>query len=269
MTKSETAKRPTLSTLKPFARWLLRYRGRITLALIALMAASAATLAIPMAVRRVIDHGFAGGADGVINAYFLGLVGVIIVLALASSARYYLVTTLGERVVADIRADLFGRLVGFDVKFYDGARSGELISRLSADTTQLKSAFGVSASVALRNLFLFAGATIMMVITSPKLSGLVLLAMPIIVLPLVGAGRGVRKLSKAAQDKLAEATAFATEQIGAIRTIKSFGAERRIRDSYDSANEFAYESARNTLRTRSIITGIAILLIFSSITGVM
>jgi ATP-binding cassette, subfamily B, bacterial len=269
MTDKPSAKRPTLSTLKPFAGWLLRYKMRIMLGLIALVLASAATLVIPMAVRRVIDNGFSGSSDSIINSYFLGLLGVVVVLALASSLRYYFVTTLGERVVADIRNDLFSRLVSFDVAFYDAARSGELISRLSADTTQLKSAFGVSASIALRNFFLFAGATIMMVITSPKLSGLVLLAMPLIVIPLVGAGRGVRKKAKAAQDRLADATAYATEQIGAIRTIKSFGTEARIRSSYRDANEFAFDSARATLRTRAIITGIAIFLIFTSIIGVM
>jgi ATP-binding cassette, subfamily B, bacterial len=269
MTDKPSAKRPTLSTLKPFAGWLLRYKMRIALGLVALMVASAATLVIPMAVRRVIDNGFDNSSDSVINSYFLGLLGVVIVLALASSLRYYFVTTLGERVVADIRNDLFSRLVSFDVTFYDAARSGELISRLSADTTQLKSAFGVSASIALRNFFLFAGATVMMVITSPKLSGLVLLAMPLIVIPLVGAGRGVRKRAKAAQDRLADATAYATEQIGAIRTIKSFGTETRIRSTYSDANEYAFDSARATLRTRAIITGIAIFLIFTSIIGVM
>jgi ATP-binding cassette, subfamily B, bacterial len=265
----DQAARPTLSTLKPFARWLLRYRGRIALALVALAVASAATLTIPVAVRRVIDHGFSGDGAGIINSYFVGLIAVIAVLAVASSLRYFLVTSLGERVVTDIRNDLFSRLVGFDVAFYDTARSGELISRLSADTTQLKSAFGVSASIALRNLFLFLGATAMMVVTSPKLSGLVLLAMPIIVLPLVGAGRAVRRRSKLAQDKLAEATAYATEQIGAIRTIKSFQAETRIRSVYDKANERAFASARATLAQRSVVTGIAIMLIFSSIIGVM
>jgi ATP-binding cassette, subfamily B, bacterial len=269
MTDKAAPRRATLVTLKPFARWLLRYRGRVVLALLALIAASGATLAIPLAVRRVIDHGFGDESGTVINSYFFGLIGVVIVLAAASSLRYYLVTTLGERVVTDIRGDLFSRLVGFDVAFYDQARSGELISRLSADTTQLKSAFGVSASVALRNFFLFAGASIMMVVTSPKLSGLVLLAMPLIVLPLVAAGRGVRKRSKEAQDRLADATAYATEQIGAIRTIKSFGAEKRIRSSYNSANEHAFSSARATLQSRAIVTGIAILLIFASIIGVM
>ncbi len=266
---SVPARKPTLSALKPFAGWLLRYKARILLAFLSLGLASAATLAIPMAVRRVIDHGFVGGSDGVINTYFLGLVGVIIVLAVASALRYYLVTTLGERVVTDIRGDLFSRLVSFDVAFYDASRSGELISRLSADTTQLKSAFGVSASIALRNLFLFFGASIMMVITSPKLSGLVLLAMPLIVLPLVGAGRGVRRRSKEAQDRLANATAFAAEQIGAVRTIKAFGAEERIRSTYESANEDAYGSARATLLSRAIVTGIAIMLIFLSIIAVM
>jgi ATP-binding cassette, subfamily B, bacterial len=268
MTDTPAASRPTLKSLQPFARWLLRYRGRIALALLALIVASAATLAIPMAIRRVVDNGFDGEA-GIIDTYFIALIGVVMVLAVASAFRYYLVTTLGERVIADIRDDLFTRLVNLDVAFYDQARSGELISRLASDTAQLKSAFGVSASIALRNLFLFGGATVMMVISSPRLSGLVLVAMPLIVLPLVGAGRSVRKKSRLAQDQLAEATAFASEQIGAIRTIKAFGAEKRIGTRFLEANDDAFRAQRATLRSRALVTGFAIFMIFAAIIGVI
>jgi ATP-binding cassette subfamily B protein len=265
----DAAAKPTLSALRPFAGWLARHKARIAMAVISLAIASAATLVIPVAVRRVIDGGFVGGEAGLIDSYFGALFGVVAVLAVASSLRYYFVTTLGERVVADIREDLFRRLVSFDVAFFDDARSGELISRLSADTTQLKSAFGVSASIALRNMFLFVGATVMMIVTSPGLSLLVGLAIPLIVLPLVGAGRTVRRRAKAAQDQLAEATAYATEQIGAIRAIKSFSAEPRIAGRYAEANREAYEAARATVAFRSALSGVAIFLIFASIIAVL
>ena len=139
-------------------------------------------------------------------------------LAGASALRYYLVTTLGERVVADLRRDVFAHLTSLSPAFFDTARSGELVSRLTADTTQIKSAVGASISVALRNVVLFLGAAAMMVVTSPRLSGFVLAAIPLIVLPLVAFGRWVRRLSRSAQDTLAEASAYAAELIGAIRT---------------------------------------------------
>ncbi len=138
----------------------------------------------------------------------------MIVIALAAATRYYLVTTLGERVVADLRRDVFAHLTELDAAFYDRARTGELVSRLTADTTQIKSAFGASASIALRNLFMFVGATALMVYTSPKLSALVLVAIPVIAAPLIASGRIVRRRSRHAQDTLADATAFASESLG-------------------------------------------------------
>ena len=171
----------------------LAYKGRIAGALAALVAASAATLVVPVAVRRVVDHGFSEGSGALIDAYFGVLILVVGVLALASAIRYYLVKTLGERVVADLRAAVFGRLTLLDPAFFDAVESGEIVSRLTADTTQVKAAFGASVSIALRNLFLFAGAVALMVWTSPRLSALVLLAIPVIVLPLVLSGRGVRR----------------------------------------------------------------------------
>src|SRR5919112_5839792 len=179
----------TFGALKPLLPFALAYKGRIAAALAALVAASAATLVVPVAVRRVVDHGFSEQSGHIINAYFGVLILVVAVLALASALRYYFVITLGERVVADLRAAVFRHLTRLDPAFFDATKSGEIVSRLTADTTQVKSAFGASISIALRNLVLFSGAIGLMIWTSPKLSGLVLLAIPVIVVPLIASGK--------------------------------------------------------------------------------
>jgi ATP-binding cassette subfamily B protein len=161
-------------------------------------------LTLPLAVRRMIDHGFSSSDSTFIANYFSMLVAIAALLALASACRYYFVITLGERVVADIRRDVFAHMATLSPAFFDRSQSGEIVSRLAADTTQIKSVVGATASVALRNLLLGLGAVAMMVVTSPKLSGLVIAAIPIIVLPLVAFGRSVRAKSRQAQDTLAE-----------------------------------------------------------------
>ena len=269
--ESATAPRPrsSLKSLLPLVPFALRYRGRIFWALIALTVASSSTLAIPLAVRRMIDFGFSTEGAGLIDKYFGMLIVVVTILAAASASRYYLVMTLGERVVADIRTAVFEHLTRLDAGFYDGVKSGEIVSRLSADTTQLKAAFGSSASVALRNLVLFMGAGAMMVYTSPRLSGLVALAIPLIVLPLVASGRSVRNRSRDAQDRLADAAAYATEAIGAMRVMQAFVAEALTVKRFSDAAEDAYETARIATRARSILTGVAIALVFSSVVGIL
>jgi ATP-binding cassette, subfamily B, bacterial len=261
--------RVSLGALKPLAPYALAHRGRIGLALIALTVASAATLVVPIAVRRMIDFGFSDSNAGLIRAYFLAMIGVVAVLALASGARYYLVMTLGERVVADLRADLFAHLTRLDPSFFDGEKTGDIASRLSADTTQLKATFGSSASLALRNLFLFVGAITMMVVTSPKLSAFVLAAIPVIVLPLYAAGRSVRERSRRAQDRLADATAFATESLSAVRVMQSFLAERFTARRYRDAAFGAYEAARAMTQARATVTAAAIFLAFGSVVVVL
>ena len=261
--------RVSLGALKPLAPYAFAHRGRIGLALIALTIASAATLVVPIAVRRMIDFGFSDSNAGLIRAYFLAMIGVVAVLALASGARYYLVMTLGERVVADLRADLFSHLTRLDPSFFDAEKTGDIASRLSADTTQLKATFGSSASLALRNLFLFVGAMAMMVVTSPKLSIFVLAAIPIIVLPLYAAGRSVRERSRRAQDRLADATAFATESLSAVRVMQSFLAERFTALRYRDAAFGAYEAARSMTQARAIVTAAAIFLAFGSVVVVL
>jgi len=191
--------------LLPLARYGLKYRGRALAALVALTVSSAATLAVPFALREMIDFGFSSDRKNVIDLYFLAVAGLVIVIALAAAARLYLVTTLGERVVADLRRDVFAHLIGLDAAFYDGARTGELVSRLTADTTQIKAAFGTTVSIALRNLFMLVGSVVLMVYTSPKLSALVVVAIPVIAAPLIFSGRIVRRRSRHAQDTLAGA----------------------------------------------------------------
>ena len=264
-----TRQKTSLKALLPLLPFALRYRSRILAALLALILASASTLAIPLAVRRMIDFGFSAEGAGLIDKYFAMMIVVVTILAAASASRYYLVMTLGERVVADIRTAVFDHLTRLDAGFYDTVKSGELVSRLSADTTQLKSAFGASASVALRNFVLFIGAGALMVYTSPRLSGLVALAIPIIVLPLVASGRSVRQRSRLAQDRLADASAYATEAIGAMRVMQAFVAEHLTLKRFSDAAEEAYETARIATRARSLLTGIAITLVFSSVVGIL
>ena len=261
--------RTSLRALMPLLPYAARHRLWIAGALAALVVASAATLTMPLAVRRMIDFGFSADSAGLITTYFLAMLVVVGVLALASGTRYFLVMTLGERVVADLRADVFAHLAKLDPAFYDTAQTGELVSRLTADTTQMKSAFGSSASIALRNLFMFVGAIGMMVYTSPKLSALVLVAIPIIVLPLVMSGRSVRQRSRTAQDTLAEATAFAAENLGAMRTMQAFVAEAVTVGRFRRAVDSAYDAARDATRARAILTSVAIFLAFASVVAVL
>ena len=224
MTES-ARKRPSLSALRPIVPYARRRMGRIAAALVALVSASLATLVVPYAIREMVDQGFHGGGAGSVHVYFAVLIGVVAVLALASASRYYLVMTIGERIVADLRGDFFRHLTTLDQTFFDAEKTGEIVSRLSADTTQLKATFGSSASIALRNLFMFVGAISMMIATSLTLSAYVLIAIPLIVLPLYAAGRSVRERSRRAQDTLADATAFASENLEAARVMQAFVAE--------------------------------------------
>lgn len=258
-----------LSALKPLIPYGLAYKGRILAALGALMLASGATLVVPIAVRRVIDFGFSEQGRGYIDAYFGVLLLVVAALAVASALRYYLVITLGERVVADLRSAVFRHLTSLDPSFFDRTKSGEIVSRLTADTTQVKSAFGVSISIALRNLFLFVGAVALMIVTSPKLSALVLIAIPIIVIPLVVSGRAVRRRSRAAQDRLADASAYAAEAVGAVRTMQAFGMESFTASRFAAAAEEAFDAARLSTTMRAYLTGTGIFLVSASVVGVL
>jgi ATP-binding cassette, subfamily B, bacterial len=257
--------RPLLS-LMPY---IARYRWHAIAALAALLIAAVTTLIVPIAVRRMIDFGFSRESASLIDSYFAVMIAIVAVLALASAARFYLVTTLGERIVADLREEVFGHVVSLSPAYFDEAKSGELISRLTADTTQIKAAVGASVSVALRNSVLFVGAAVMMVVTSPRLSAFVLAVIPVIVLPLYGFGRAVRRRSRWAQDTLADATAYASELIGAVRVLQAFTNEALARSRFGAAVERAFSAARGSIKARAILTAIAIFLVFSSVVVVL
>jgi ATP-binding cassette subfamily B protein len=263
--KSRARLRPLLA-LSPY---VARYRGRAILALIALTVAALTTLLVPIAVRRMNDFGMTPKGIAMINSYFSVMIAVVAVLALASASRYYLVMTIGERIVADLRREVFAHLISLSPSFFDSARSGELISRLTADTTQIKSAVGASVSIALRNLMLFFGAAAMMVVTSPRLSGFVLLAIPLVVIPLVAFGRWVRRLSRNAQDTLADASGYAAELIGAIRTVQAYTGERLANARFGNDVEQAYEAARVSTKARAILTAIIIFIVFTSVVAIL
>ncbi|RUY14660.1 ABC transporter, partial [Mesorhizobium sp. M7A.F.Ca.US.005.03.2.1] len=266
---SADERRRSLKPLRRLFPYITHYRTLVVGAIISLVIAAATTLALPLAVRRMIDHGFSSSSTTFIAEYFAALVAMAALLAAASAGRYYFVITLGERVVADIRRDVFAHVTTLSPAFFDTAQSGEIVSRLAADTTQVKSAVGATASVALRNVILGLGAVGMMVITSPKLSGLVIAAIPVIVLPLVAFGRSVRRKSRQAQDTLADATAYASEQIGAVRTLQAFTNEKLVTGHFSAAVEAAFEAARSSIFARSFLTFFAIFTIFSSVVAVL
>lgn len=269
---SERAERQERRSLKPLRMlypYVFRDRALVAAALIALLTASAATLTVPVALRRVIGNGFAGRSVETIDQYFMAMIGVVIVLALASAARYYFVTKIGERTVAEIRKDVFAAVLNFDAEYFDKARTGEVISRLTADTTQIKSAVGSTASVALRNVLLFVGAIGMMAVTSVELSSLIFFAIPLVVVPLVAFGRLVRRRSREAQDKLANASAYATEMVGAVRTIQSLTAADSVRHAFSTVVDQSYEAARLSVLARAFLTMILIFMVFSSIVGIL
>jgi ATP-binding cassette subfamily B protein len=267
--RPEEQRRLKLRPLTRLAPYIARYRGRALAALIALVVAALTTLIVPVAVRRMIDFGFSDKAVQLIDSYFAVMIAVVAVLAISSAMRYYLVTTLGERIVADLRSDVFAHLTQLSASFFDTARTGEIVSRLTADTTQIKSAVGASVSIALRNLLLFLGGAAMMVVTSPRLSLFVLGAIPIIVLPLVGFGRAVRRRGRAAQDTLAEASGYADELIGAVRTLQAFTNEKLAQSRFSAAVEGAFAAARDATKARGVLTAVVIFLVFASIVVVL
>jgi ATP-binding cassette, subfamily B, bacterial len=269
LTPSAPARKVKLRPLLALWPYVARYRGHIAAACAALVVASLATLAVPVAVRRMIDFGFSADRMGLIDQYFTVMIAVVAVLAAASALRYYFVTVLGERVVADLRTAVFAHLTELSPAFFDAARTGELTSRLTADTTQIKAAVGTSVSVALRNLLLFAGSAAMMVVTSPRLSGFVLITIPVIVLPLVAFGRMVRRRSRSAQDTLAEASAYAAELIGAMRTLQAFTNERLATARFAEAVGRAFAAARDSTKARAALTAVIIFLVSASVVVIL
>jgi ATP-binding cassette subfamily B protein len=263
------SKRVSLGPLLGLKPYLFRHKAMLLAALLALLASAAATLAVPLAIRRMIDLGFSGIEPDLIDTYFGTLIGVGVVLAVASAARFYCVNWLGERVVADIRSDVFKHLTGLSPAFYEVSHSGEVMSRLTADTTQVKAAASTAISQAIRNTLLLVGGSIMMVVTSTKLSLAVLIAIPFIVLPIVAYGRSVRALSRHAQDTLAHASAYASESLAQVRVLQAFTHEDVTAARFAKAVDRSFDAAKARAKARAGLTAIAIFLVFVSVVGVL
>lgn len=267
--KTKSRDKPGVRPLAKIFPYLARYKSHVIGALIFLTIAAVTTLTLPLAVRRMIDHGFSASDTVFIDNYFYMLIAISAILALSSAGRYYFVIWLGERVVSDLRKDVFSHITSLSASFFDTAKTGEIISRLTADTTQIKSAVGATASVALRNILLVIGAISLMIYTSPRLSSIVLVAIPIIIIPIIAFGRAVRRRSRYAQDTLAEATAYATESISSVRTLQSFSNQPLVSRTFSNAVEDAFEAARLSVRARAFLTAFAIFIIFSSVVAVL
>lgn len=255
-----------LRALKPFVS---PYRGMIAAAGVALMAAAAATLVLPAAVRGVIDHGFSAQDAANIGHYFLALIGVAALIGLASATRFYLVTWIGERITADVRTRVFSHVLSLSPSFFEKTRTGEVLSRLTADTTLVQTVIGSSASFALRNLVLAAGSLVMMVVTSPKLTGLCLVGVPLVVAPIIIFGRRVRKLSRDSQDRIADTSAYAVEAMNAIQTVQAFTHEDSDRDGFHRAVEDSFVTAILRTKMRAVMTALVIFMVGAAIVGVL
>ena len=255
-----------LAALRPFLAPHLRL---IFLALVALTVAAGATLVLPVAVRQVIDRGFDASASAHIGRYFLGFLAVSVVMGLASATRYYLVTWIGERVVADVRNKVFSHVLSLSPEFFEKTRTGELLSRLTGDTTLVQTVIGSSASFALRSVVTALGALVMMAITSPKLTGLAFLSVPVVLISIILLGRQVRGLSRAAQDRIAETSALASEVLNAVPTVQAYTHEPVDRARFDAATEIAFTTGIRRTRVRAIMTALVIMLIGGCIVGVL
>ena len=267
-TDVSTAKAPigSLRTLWPFVQ---RHRTLFIAWLVALAASSAATLSLPVAVRTMIDQGFAQGGGAAIDRAFLLLFAVAVALALATAARFFFVSLLGERVVADLRERLYAHLIALDAGFHDRNRSGELVSRLTADAELLRSVVGSSMSVALRSTVTVVGSLAMLFVTAPRLAAFALVGIPLAVLPIVIGGRRLKKMSRVSQDRVADANTLANETLGAIRTVQAHAREPYERDRFGAALKEAVATARRRIQAQSWVTAIAIVLIFGAITLVL
>ncbi|MEB0014148.1 ABC transporter transmembrane domain-containing protein [Glaciimonas sp. Gout2] len=271
-TTTKVPQKRSLATLAGLIPYLSPYKRQFVLAGIALLVAAASTLAIPYAFRQMIDLGF--GGNGIkdpshIDLYFLALFGVACILGVATAARFYMVSWLGERVTADLRSAVYSHVVTQSPQFFETTKTGEVLSRITTDTTLIQALVGTSISMALRNGLLFAGGLIMLFVSSIKLSSIIIVMLALVVLPIVWFGRRVRKLSRASQDRVADASAMAGEILNAMPTVQAFTHENIEGNRFKGAIESAFATAMERIRARSLLTMMAILLVFGAIVFVL
>ena len=263
--RAPSRKVSALSGLGPFIR---PYRLMALGALAALTLTAGISLLLPLAVRRVVD-GFAVADIGLLDSYFGAFLAIAAALALGTGVRYYIVTRLGERIVTDIRKAVFDKVIRLSPAFYERVMTGEILSRITTDTTLILSVIGSSVSIALRNMLMFAGGMVMLLLTSAKLTGLVLLIVPAVVIPIIVLGRRLRGLSRENQDWIAASSGMASEALGAVQTVQSFTHEAKTRARFAEASEASFTAARKRIGTRAIMTVIVIFLVFAGVVGVL
>ncbi len=266
-----TPARPAFGALARLWPFLAPYKRHMALAFVYLVVSSAATLVVPAAFKQMIDHGFTqgSGTTGGVNLYFLGLFGVSCVLAAATAARFYMVSWLGERVVTDLRSAVYRRMLGQSREFFETTRTGEVLSRLTTDTTLVQTVVGSSLSLGLRSLFTFIGGMAMLAVTSAKLFLITIGLLALVVLPIVVLGRRVRKLSRDSQDRVADASALAGEILNAIPTVQAFTQERYEEERFDERVESGFRSAMRRTKSRAILTTVVITMVFGAIVFVL
>jgi ATP-binding cassette subfamily B protein len=265
----EARARGSLKLLVELWRFVRPYKPQLAGALAALLVAAATVLALGMGLRRLVDQGFAAGDAALLNQAVLVLFGVVGLLALATYTRFYLVSWLGERVVADLRRKVFDHILTLSPAYYELTRTGEVLSRLTTDTTLLQTVVGSSVSIAIRNFLLLIGGSVLLVITSPKLTALVFLVVPLVLLPILTYGRRVRRLSRSSQDRVADLGVYAGEALDAIRTVQAFVHEAEDRRTFGRHVEAAFQAARQRVAARAMLTAVVILLVFGAVSIIL
>jgi ATP-binding cassette subfamily B protein len=272
MAEKISTERPKGSSLKPLRSlvpFVLAYRGVVVSALIALLVASAAMLALPVALRYLIDNGFAANDVGTINRYFGWFFAAAAVFGGFAALRYYLVSWLGERVVADIRTQVYDRVVRMDPTFFETTRTGEVLSRLTADTTLVQSVSGVSLSIALRTTVNLVGGLVMLALTSVQLTVYIMMGIPVVILPMIIVGRRIRSQSRVTQDRVADTSGLADETLNAIQTVQAFTLEPLQSERYSQAVVESFKAAIRRVRTRAFLTALGITMVFGAITVIL
>ena len=266
--EQERAKSKDIGALAALWPFLLPYRRLLVAAVLALVLTACVSLVLPLAVRRVVDN-FNAEDGALLNLYFTAALGIAALLAIGTGLRYLLVTKLGERVVADIRKAVFNRVLGMSPAFFERIMTGEVLSRITTDTTLIQSVIGSSVSIALRNLLLFIGGLVLMLFTSAKLTGLVLLIVPAVIVPILVLGRRLRVLSRENQDWIAASSGNASEALLSVQTVQAFTNEGAARQTFGDVTELSFEAARKRVNTRAVMTVIVIFLVFTGIVGVL
>ena len=267
-----TEQRPKGASLRPLRMlmpFIAPYKGTLLLAMVALLVSSAATLAMPIAVRNVIDHGFSVEDAGNVNRYFLVLMLFAVVIGVFGAARSYFVNWLGERVVADLRERVFGHVLQMDPSFYEVTKVGEVLSRLTADTTLIQSISGVGVSIVLRSSLQFIGALALLAYTNIELAGILLIILPLIFAPILFIGRWVRRLSRESQDRVADTSSQSSEILHGIQTVQAFVNEQREADRFAVTVERSFTTAILRTRVRALFTTVASTSVFGALIFVL